>query len=444
MLNKLPAIIKNKRIAILGFGMEGQSTFRFLSKHFPEHIFLIADQNKEVRDHPRLQHSNHLISTGKSYLGALEKDDFVIKSPGIKLPADCKLDSSALFSQTDLFIQAFHKQIIGITGTKGKSTTSSLLLKILIDQNKKAILIGNIGKPAFDYWDKIEEDTLIVFELSAHQLEFVRYSPDYSILLNLFPEHLDYFKTKENYFRAKLNIAKFQTEHDFFFLGDPSNENSIKSSIQNIPYKSAYNLINNAICRNSTSEELIQTNEMLYLKGLHQLKNCIPLLDLVQVLKLDEVSTLQSIKNFKPLPHRIEFIGAINGLHFYNDSISTIPEASIEALKALVNVDYLILGGLDRKLNYQKLYDFLEHYPLKIVFFIGPAGKRMFEELTSNSKFNKVYIEKFQSFEIYLKELIEQNKDAICLLSPAAASYDEFKNFETRGNFFRTLIEKFL
>ena len=305
-------------------------------------------------------------------------------------------------------------------------------------------MIGNIGKPAFDYWDKIEEDTLIVFELSAHQLEFVRYSPDYSILLNLFPEHLDYFKTKENYFRAKLNIAKFQTEHDFFFLGDPSNENSIKSSIQNIPYKSAYNLINNAICRNSTSEELIQTNEMLYLKGLHQLKNCIPLLDLVQVLKLDEVSTLQSIKNFKPLPHRIEFIGAINGLHFYNDSISTIPEASIEALKALVNVDYLILGGLDRKLNYQKLYDFLEHYPLKIVFFIGPAGKRMFEELTSNSKFNKVYIEKFQSFEIYLKELIEQNKDAICLLSPAAASYDEFKNFETRGNFFRTLIEKFL
>ncbi|MDA3904493.1 MAG: UDP-N-acetylmuramoyl-L-alanine--D-glutamate ligase [Bacteroidales bacterium] len=496
MLNKLSELIQNKRIVILGFGMEGQSSFRFLSKHFPKQRFLIADQNPTIDEHPLLRTSNidvsqkskkrkmpqkhqdtklHKIlilgnfllvmfgalelwwqkiinknelkleiSCGKKYLDAISKNDFVIKSPGIKLPKDCKLESNDIFSQTDLFIQAFQKQIIGITGTKGKSTTSTLLLKILTDQNKKAILIGNIGKPAFDYWEKIEDETFIVFELSAHQLEYTRFSPSYSILLNLFPEHLDYFKTEENYFKAKLNIAKFQSENDCFFLGDSANEKIIFQNIRKKPYQSAYRLKNNCLQKINSSKELLHTDEMLYLKGLHQLKNCIPLLDLAQNLELDEEMTLQSIKTFKPLPHRIEFIGNIKNISFYNDSISTIPEASIEALKALSKVNYLILGGLDRILNYQKLYDFLQEYPLEKVFFIGPAGKRMVDELPFESKFQKVYIEKLLYFEEYLVDLIKQNEDAICLLSPAAASYDEFKDFEDRGDFFRSLVGKFM
>ena len=183
---------------------------------------------------------------------------------------------------------------------------------------------------------------------------------------------------------------------------------------------------------------------MLYLKGIHQLKNCIPLLNLCQILQLNKELTLSSIKTFKPLPHRIEFIIKIKGLSFYNDSISTIPEASIEALKALNKIDYLILGGLDRTLDYQKLYAFLKTYSLDAVFFIGPAGKRMYEELPSNTDFKKVYIEKLQHFKPHIDSLIKLNKESVCLLSPAAASYDDFKNFEDRGNFFRKLVEKFM
>lgn len=444
MLNKLPSIIKNKRIVLLGFGMEGQSSFRFFSKYFPQHRFLIADQNPDIKNNSLLQQENIEISTGKNYLNAISQNDFVVKSPGIKLPEKCKLDYSSFYSQTNLFIQAFRKQIIGITGTKGKSTTSSLLFEILSDQNKKAILVGNIGKPALDYWDKIDENTHIIFELSAHQLEFTRFSPAYSILLNLFPEHLDYFKTEDNYFNAKLNIAKFQSEGEFFFWDQTEVEKTIFSSLNEKIYASNYSLINDSIHREDTSEELIHIDEMLYLKGLHQLNNCIPLLNLSQVLNLNEELTVNSIKTFKPLPHRIEFIGKIKDLCFYNDSISTIPEASIEALKALKKVDYLILGGLDRTLNYKKLYAFLESYSLDTVFFIGPAGRRMFNELTSNSKFQKVYIESLNLFEPHLKKLIQQNKDSICLLSPAAASYDEFENFEERGNYFQSLVEKFM
>lgn len=444
MLNNLPSIIKNKRIVLLGFGMEGQSSFRFFSQYFPEHRFLIADQNPDIKNNSLLQQENIEISTGKNYLNAISQNDFVIKSPGVKLPENCKLNHNSIYSQTDLFIQAFRKQIIGITGTKGKSTTSSLLFKILSDQNKKTILVGNIGKPALDYWDKIDEDTHIIFELSAHQLEFTRFSPAYSILLNLFPEHLDYFKSEDNYFNAKLNIAKFQSEDDFFFWNQTEVEKAIFPSFIGKIQASNYSLISNSIHRKDTSEELIHIDEMVYLKGLHQLNNCIPLLNLSQVLNLNEEMTVNSIKIFKPLPHRIEYLGKIKDLSFYNDSISTIPEASIEALKALKKVDYLILGGLDRTLNYKKLYTFLESYSLDTVFFIGPAGKRMFDEFPSKISIRKIFIEKLNNFESHLKELIEKNDKAICLLSPAAASYDEFKNFEERGNYFRSLVEKFM
>ena len=444
MLNKLPSIIQDKRIVLLGFGMEGQSSFRFFSKNFPKNNFLIADKNPDIREHPLLQQADIEISTGQNYLSSISDNDFIIKSPGIKLPENCKLNHDSIFSQTDLFIQAFRKQIIGVTGTKGKSTTSSLLFKILSDQNKKAILIGNIGKPALDYWDKIEADTFIVFELSAHQLEYTRFSPTYSILLNLFPEHLDYFKTENNYFKAKLNIAKFQSEGEFFFCNQTELIKEGFSFLKDKIYSSNYTLINDSIKRKNDYKKLIHIDEMLYLKGLHQLKNCIPILNLTNILGLNEELTLESIRNFKPLPHRIEFIGKIKKLQFYNDSISTIPEASIEALKSLKKVDYLILGGLDRKLNYQKLYAFLEKFTLNTIFFIGPAGKRMFDELANNSKFKKIHIEKLHLFEPHLENIIQENKNSICLLSPAAASYDEFKNFEERGDYFRSLIEKFM
>ncbi|MCD6178665.1 MAG: UDP-N-acetylmuramoyl-L-alanine--D-glutamate ligase [Bacteroidales bacterium] len=444
MLNKLPSIIQDKRIVLLGFGMEGQSSFRFFSKNFPKNNFLIADKNPNIREHPLLQQADIEISTGQNYLSSISDNDFIIKSPGIKLPENCKLNHDSIFSQTDLFIQAFRKQIIGVTGTKGKSTTSSLLFKILSDQNKKAILIGNIGKPALDYWDKIEDDTFIVFELSAHQLEYTRFSPTYSILLNLFPEHLDYFKTENNYFKAKLNIAKFQSEGEFFFCNQTELIKEGFSFLKDKIYSSNYTLINDSIKRKNDYKKLIHIDEMLYLKGLHQLKNCIPILNLTNILGLNEELTLESIRNFKPLPHRIEFIGKIKKLQFYNDSISTIPEASIEALKSLKKVDYLILGGLDRKLNYQKLYAFLEKFTLNTIFFIGPAGKRMFDELANNSKFKKIHIEKLHLFEPHLENIIQENKNSICLLSPAAASYDEFKNFEERGDYFRSLIEKFM
>ena len=444
MLRILANLIQNKRIVLLGFGLEGQSSFRFFTKYFPKNRILVADRNPQIANHPLLQNKLVEMSSGEAYLGSILEDDFIVKSPGIKLPSDCRIETGSIYSQTDLFIQNFRNQIIGITGTKGKSTTSSLLFKILQDQGKEVVLLGNIGKPAFDYWDKITDHTFVVFELSAHQLEYTKFSPAYAILLNLFPEHLDYFRTENHYFDAKFNIAKFQLAKDRFYFGDLEHTNFLSSNLKSKLKPSVYELINDTIVKQHSATPLLQLNELLYLKGLHQLKNCLPLLSLSRDLNLDEEQVLNSIKTFVPLPHRIEFAGKIKQTSFYNDSISTIPEASIEALKALQNVRYLILGGLDRTLDYQKLYSFLLSFPLKKVFFIGPAGKRMFAEMNLTYSFEKILLDSLHDFEAQLPYLIQDREPEICLLSPAAASYDEFRNFEARGDYFKSLIHKLL
>jgi UDP-N-acetylmuramoylalanine--D-glutamate ligase len=263
-------------------------------------------------------------------------------------------------------------------------------------------------------------------------------------LLNLFPEHLDYFKTAANYFNAKFNIAQFQSENDHFYWDAcPEEKTNFPKFAQQIQNSEFY-IKNESIFAKDEKEPILRLEDLLHLKGNHQLKNILPVLDLCRTLHLDEIQTLESIKTFRPLPHRLEFVGKIQDIQFYNDSISTIPEACIAALSALKKVDYLILGGFDRALDYKKLYAFLAHYPLKKVFFIGPAGKRMQEELEPLSAFQKIYIENLHHFESHLKNLITNKGQAICLLSPAAASYDEFKNFEERGQYYRRIIEKFM
>ncbi|VAW29857.1 UDP-N-acetylmuramoylalanine--D-glutamate ligase, partial [hydrothermal vent metagenome] len=201
---------EGKSILILGFGKEGRSTFSFLSKHFPGCKVGIADQNTRIAD----EQINVPLHLGKNYLHALNDYDLIIKSPGIMLRGISKNTKERISSQTDLFLREFGRQTIGVTGTKGKSTTASLIHHLLKNMGKPAVLMGNIGLPAFDFIEKIDADDLIIYELSAHQLEFVHSSPHIAVLLNLFPEHLDYFGTFEKYKQAKMNIFRFQKTGD--------------------------------------------------------------------------------------------------------------------------------------------------------------------------------------------------------------------------------------
>ena len=219
-MNAIFKRLRGKRILILGFGREGKSSLAFIKKYLPHAIVGIADKNESAfkdlninPDNP-VTPNNPKIYFGDNYFDAVNDYDIVLKTPGISLLGK-NIDLSKITSQTDLFLEEFHSQIIGITGTKGKSTTSTLIYHLLKESGRDAILAGNIGIPIFDIIERITNKSIIVFELSAHQLQFIHRSPHIGILLNVFEEHLDHFGTFETYRSAKLNIIKKMGEKDW-------------------------------------------------------------------------------------------------------------------------------------------------------------------------------------------------------------------------------------
>lgn len=445
--------IRDKKIVILGFGKEGVSTYRFIRKHFPKMPLTVADGNPNLKT-DEFHDSKLKFVTGPGYDQGLNKYDLIFKTPGISFAqTNYFVDIERITSQTNLFLEAYHKQVVGITGTKGKSTTSSLIYHLLKSAGRDTVLAGNIGVPFFDILDQMTEQTMVVAELSAHQLEFIRRSPDYAVLLNLYQEHLDHFTTFNNYQIAKLNITKYQDDRQFLvYNGDDEHiPGLIKSYHLNRdrcifgtePQDGPY-----ACCRDNNIhfaisghvEDEYDMSDYHNLPGSHNYYNIMAAMAVCRRLGLTHDQITAGLATFKGLPNRIEFVGKYAGINFYNDSISTIPEATIAAVKALRKVDTLIIGGYDRGIEYGKLIDFLHENPISNIAFTGPAGERILNEWRVQFPLTGNFIleNDFRKIVDFAFEYTNENK--IVLLSPAAASYDQFKNFEERGRIFKQYI----
>lgn len=421
MLDQITHTLEGKRLLILGFGREGKSSLQFIQKHVSNCTIGIADHNTDsvspdfISANP--QTNFHI---GGNYLEALKTYDLVLKSPGVSLQG-VDINGIELSSQTELFLKAFAKQTVGITGTKGKSTTASLLHHLLQKLGTKSLLTGNIGIPCFDIIQQVEADTIVVFELSANQLEHLEVSPNIAILLNLFEEHLDYFGSFDAYKKAKFNIARYGKQEDIFICN--------KETYKKLDFK--------------PKQQLIDINEIddsipLKLKGKHNRMNAGAALSALEALGINRSRAIPHLGSFNGLPHRMEYLGCFEGVEFYNDSIATVPEATIAALETLQQVDFLILGGFDRGIDYTILASYLHDHPVKHLLLTGKAGARIAGLLQEMDLSNHHYFGDFK--EIF--EIIQANskKDSICLLSPAAASYDQYMNFEHRGDRFRQAI----
>ena len=222
--------LKDKNIVILGYGKQGKSTFKFLRKHFPNKKLTIADKNENI-DITDLNNVN--LKLGDKYLENIEEYDLIIKAPGVILKdEDISKYKDKIITDYELLLNFSKSKKIGITGTKGKSTTSTFLYNVLKDQGKKAFLVGNIGTPVLDVIDEISEDSYVVIEVSSHTLEFAKRSPDIAVLLDIYPEHLDH-SSLDTYIRSKFNIARFQKSSDTFIYNA---ENEIMKSY-NLKYK---------------------------------------------------------------------------------------------------------------------------------------------------------------------------------------------------------------
>lgn len=449
MLKELLAYLKDKKIVILGFGMEGEASYRFLRRNFPEKQLFIADKNINLLDKKidLMEDANLEVSLGENYLNGIEEYDLILKAPGISLKdVDISKFQNKITSQLELFLEFFDICSIGITGTKGKSTTSSLMYKILIDQKKEAYLLGNIGEPIFNDIESFTENTIAVIELSSHALEYVKRSTKIGIILDIYEEHLDHYKSLEKYIEAKFNLAKYQTSEDYLiynfdnqFMNDYNfnfKENDYAVSLDNIPNtKNKVFLKDNFIYCNE--EKCMDINEKMNLKGMHNINNIMFILGVCQILNLDIKKVINSIKEFKPLEHRMEFVANINGVDYYNDSIATIPESTIDAVNAIKNVNTIIVGGKDRGVNLSELINFLKTSNIENIICLPKTGEYIKEGLESSNK--KVYFTNELEEAVNIAKKVTK-KNTVCLLSPAASSYGYFKNFEERGKLFKKYV----
>lgn len=439
MYNKILEHLKNKKIAIVGFGREGKSTYKFIRKYLNNQELEILDGNEKLLElNEELKSDKNLkIITGKNYLDNLEKYDLIIKSPGVKFKdLDISKFEDKITSQLGLTLDFYKQNVIGITGTKGKSTTTSLIFKVLKDQGYDAYLLGNIGIPIFDYIEKFNENSKLVIEMAALQLEYVKTSPHIGIILNLFEEHLDFFKSKEHYFLAKLNMFKYQDNSDYG-LYTSSNE-TLDKYVQNgnyitnlIDINKELKIENNYVIYDN--KKIYDSNSERLLLGKHNLTNIMFVLRLSELLKLDLQKTINTINQFKPLEHRMEYVATINGVKYYNDAIATIPEATINCVEALKDVDTIIFGGMDRGIDYNDLIDFFNKSKIKNFICMPDTGYKIGKEIKSKN----VYM--VETLEDAVKKAKEVTKN-ICVMSPAASSYNAFKNFEEKGRIYKELV----
>ena len=390
----------NKRILIWGYGREGRSTEAFLGKHCEPLVIDVFEGKREDIDESAYDH--------------------IIKSPGIVM----KDDDPRYTSQTQIFLDCFRDRTVGITGTKGKSTTSSMMAKVLSDCTGRNVrLLGNIGLPCLDYYDEIadDEDSIVVFEMSCHQLAHVTVSPHIAIFLNLYEEHLDYYETMDAYFHAKSNIARYQGADDRLYVG---------SNVPAVATKAVVYTVEEDIHRDPSGEPLFK----LKIPGDH---NCINAEFVYRVAHdvygADDESIRRSLSEYEGLPHRLQYVGTRNGIRYYDDSISTIPQATIAALNALPETDTVIIGGMDRGIDYDELIGYVRKHDEFRYIFSYETGRRIMNELKGL---------KYCYYTEDLKSAVElasgiTGQDRICLLSPAAASYGYFKNFEHRGDMFK-------
>ena len=436
--------LDGKKIAILGFGLECKSTYKFIRK-FSKCTLYILDQ-KDYSEDELIKNDSNVVVISDNYLDSLDKYDVIIKAPGVILKdIDISAFKNKITSQLELLMEVYKDNIIGVTGTKGKSTTTTLIYEMFKNCGYDAHLLGNIGKAIFDEIDEFKSDSILVIEMSALQLEFVDVSPHVALLLNLFPEHLDHAGSVEHYYENKLNIFKYQEKNDTgIYAYDNDN---VRSYFKNNTYKQ--DMISVSLKDNTNmhirDNFIYYKNKKLYditskrnLIGDANLENIMFALAVAETYYLPLDKVIDTINSFKPLAHRLELVGSYNGITYYDDAIATIPEACINAIKSLSRVDTLILGGMDRGIDYDNLVDYLKTSSVSNIICMPDTGYYIYDKLNSSNK--KLY--KCDNLEEAVKTAKKVTKKGyICLLSPAAASYNKYKNYIEKGNKYQELVK---
>ena len=430
--------LKYKKICILGLGIENEALVNFLLyKKINCDITVCDNRNaKDLGDRYRKLEKKIKFNLGKNYNKRLNVYDIIFRSPGYPLN---KVESrkskveSIVSSPMKLFFELCpSKNIIGVTGTKGKGTTSSLIYKILKSGNKRAWLGGNIGVAPFEFINKIRKGDWVVLELSSFQLEDFKVSPKIAVITNFSREHLaaadpnnpNYHQSLSDYWDAKINIAKYQDSGDSIIINDKLKTRSRKLKLKSkIIYFTKSTLISKLV-------------------GEHNKENVAAAVEVAKVVRVKREVVEKTVKSYEGLEHRLEYVKEIKGVKYYNDTFATTPESAITALKSFDSPIVLIAGGSEKKSDFKELAKIIKNKVVQVVLLNGKASPRLKKEIINAGFFGKnikLVYNMEGAVRVAKRESISGD---IVLLSPACASFGIFKNYKERGELFKKEVKR--
>ena len=483
--------LSQEKIGVLGLAREGLSTYHFLRKILPEQKLTLIDQqplkNFSQVIQQEFSHDPHLnLQLGAGSSINLSTLTLLFKTPGI--PATMPTIQQALdqgtrlSSNLQLFLEIINEWqqlnqqkliitidghsstllepiTIGVTGTKGKSTTSAVIHHVLQTNGCNTLFVGNIGQPALDKIDQIESNTKLVLELSAQQLAQLEVSPDIVVIQKVTSEHLDYYQNTQAYIDSKKPIAIYQKVNQYIIY-DPQWPHTREIAQLSQAKKLTYDLLNKAkndalvyikdhklIFRDINQEIVCETNE-LPLLGEHNLANVAPAIIVGKMLGFKTLAIAAALKNFQPLPHRLEKIAVKNNVIYINDSLATMPDAAISALSCFNDqIIILLAGGHERTQDLEPLAEKILASNVKAIALFPATGERLWqtiEEKNGQLKNKKNIAHQSANSMAEAMEFVTQHTQPgdVVLLSPGAASFGVFKNYQDRGEQFKQAVER--
>lgn len=447
---------KNKNVAILGWGINGLDAYQFLQKQKASITIIDKKEEKEL-NFSEIEKDKVRLILGKSYLNeGLIKYDYIFRAPGVYryLPEIIEAEKNKVIvtSAVKLFFDLCPGKIIGVTGTKGKGTTSTLIYEILEKYRKDIYLAGNIGEPILELIPRLTKNSWVVLELSSFQLIDLKRSPHIAVVLNITEDHMDWHKNRIEYVEAKRNIVKYQNKKDFAVLNYdyPTSRGFSRHTDAGKRYFSVNNKIKGIYVKNGAIVIEEEGNKIeigktanLLLRGKHNWENICAASYAAFLAGASIDSINKTIYSFKGLEHRLELVGEINSIKFYNDSFSTNPQTTIAAIKSFTEPITLILGGSDKGLNYDDMgKKITDNKNILNIILIGDIANTIGKSL-SKARFtrNIVRLGKMDIKMITKRCLQITPKDGIVLLSPATASFDMFEDYKDRGKQFKEAVK---
>ncbi|MFZ1360549.1 MAG: UDP-N-acetylmuramoyl-L-alanine--D-glutamate ligase [Candidatus Saccharimonadales bacterium] len=424
------------RIAIAGYGIEGEANYRYWNT--PDNELVIVDEHGTT-GRPLPDDAQTMLGAG--VFGRLQGFDMVVRTASLsprKLATGGKI-----WSATNEFFAKCPAPIIGVTGTKGKGTTSSLIASILRAAGKTVHLVGNIGTPALDVLPSIQPSDIVVYELSSFQLWDIAKSPQTAVILLIEPDHLDVHEDMNDYVRAKQNIRRYQTAHDVCIY-HPTNQLSDEAAhVSNVNRPIRYEVAGEGVYVQDgyfvQGEQRMCPVSDLQLIGQHNIENACAAITVALHHGASPDEIAQGLRDCTGLPHRLEFVVERGGVSYYNDSFSSAPAATIAALRSFAQPEVLIVGGVDRGADTADLHKAIRTAGnVKKVVLIGEIRHKLADVLSDVD----TYVSSATTMQQVVQDAAQFAETGdVVVLSPGYASFDMFKNFYDRGDQFRQVVE---